>query len=140
MDEDEVQLLTTNRHCDCGTVLGDAPTDEERDTSFRMEIKKLKRKKWSQAKIDRYIADREKTKMKKEQSRQDQGGDNVEMWADIVSTTLNEGASRVGLFYRMYSGLIVNEVFEPRKRNVKFCDLQDADFKTLNENEILYFA
>ena len=76
MDEDEVQLLTTNKHCDCGTVLGDAPVDEENGTALKAEIKKLKRKKWSQAKIDRYVADREKTKIKKNEA--------VRIWAGTV--------------------------------------------------------
>jgi len=85
-------------------VLGDEPSNEQNDEALKTEIRKLRRKKWSEAKIGRYLEDRDKAKEKRDRSRQDQGGDSVELWSDIFSTALCEGATRVGLFYRMYSG------------------------------------
>jgi hypothetical protein len=137
ISEDEIQFISTTGHCNCDTVLGYEP-DSSSD-KFAANIKKLKRKKWSQAKIDRYIVDQEKTAEKKENQKLARGGDSVEMWADIISTALDGGAQKLGLFFRMYSGLIVSENFEPTVRTVKFKDFEKREFRELKENEICYF-
>ena len=131
--EDDIQLVTTNGHCDCGTVLGDEPQNVS--DKFAPDIKKLKRKKWSQAKIDRYIEDQKKKVKKLEAS----GSDSLELWADIISMALTSGAQHVGLFYRMYSGLMETETFEPTTRNVNFKVFENTEFRQLRENEVCYF-
>lgn len=138
IDEGDIQFITTNGHCDCGTILGDEP--QGISDKFAADIKKLKRKKWSQAKIDRYVADQKKTAKKREKQREAHGGDSAEMWADIISKAMTSGAQKIGLFYRMYSGLILNERFEPTVRSVNLKEFEKIEFRLLKENEICYFC
>ena len=137
MSEDDIQFVTTNGHCDCNTVLGDAP--QIHSDALSINIKRLKRKKWSQSKIDRYVADQEKTAEKKEKQREVSSGDSVEMWTNIISTALTSGAQQIGLFYRMYSGLMESECFEPTVRKVNFKDFESTEIRLLKENEVCCF-
>ena len=137
MGEDEIQLLTTNGMCDCDTALG---FDPQGDTdTLDAEIKKLRRRKWSQSKIDRYLFDREKKLKKIERSNAARGGDSVAMWTDVISTVLNGGASEVGLFYRMYNGTVENEIFQANVMKIDFCNFGEAQFTTMEESAIYYF-
>src|SRR5215204_2934353 len=60
----DVYILTTSGHCDCGTVLGSQfrapePTAEQKEQSQRRDLEKLKKKGWSQSKIDRWFKEAE---------------------------------------------------------------------------------
>ena len=136
---DEIQLLTTNGHCDCGTVLGDGPVDETQD-KFATKISKLRRKKWSQAKIDKYIQNRKKAENKKAASRIEQAPDSAEIWEFIIKEVRDKGASPIGLFYRMYRGFVEDEVFEPSIRRTKNLPGNAQEFRSMKENEVSFFT
>lgn len=129
---DEIQFLTTNGHCDCDTVLGCGAV-EASAKSLEDEVRKLRRKKWSQGKIDRYIEDRQKAELKKAFSRD---SDSLELWDGIIIEAHRRGVSRIGLFYKMYGGEIATEDFKPNVTKTKLS--QDA-LRFMVETEITYF-
>lgn len=131
--EDEIQLLTTNGHCDCDTVLGYGPVDNS-VSNFEDEVRKLRRKKWSQSKIDRYIEGRRKAEEKKASNR---ASDSLELWENVITEAQQTGVSRIGLFHRMYSGNITTEHFEPSVTETK---LSEQALRFMPENEIIYFS
>jgi hypothetical protein len=130
---DEIQLLTTNGHCDCETVLGCGSMDTSAK-NYEDEARKLRRKKWSQGKIERYIEDRRKAEEKKASSR---ATDSLDLWEGVIREAYKRNVSRIGLFYTMYSGTIATENFEPIVTEAKLS--QDA-LRSMVEGNILYFV
>src|SRR5687768_8778719 len=65
LEAGDLYLLTTTGHCDCGTALGSlnvrGPQD---DLSHERELKKFRKQGWSEAKIARWIQQKENTKEK----------------------------------------------------------------------------
>src|SRR6185312_15424788 len=113
----ECQLLTTRRHCDCGTVLGGRPVPTEAyEDKLAKEEARLRHKGWSEAKIARAIEDHRKADAR---PRLGHGPDSLELW-DAVLHDLREELKLpyVGLFFRMYSGNISTEVFSASRREV----------------------
>ena len=59
-------FVATGKECDCGTPLGGA--SQNRPGEFRIESKelnRLKRKGWSQSKIERWVEEKKKTQAKR---------------------------------------------------------------------------
>ena len=58
---------TTTGACDCGTSMGAAARDHAKaERVSRSQIEKLRKKGWSQSKIDRWMSDKRKAKRKKQ--------------------------------------------------------------------------
>ena len=131
--EDEIQLLTTNGHCDCDTALGHDSV-KNAVKNFDEEVRKLRRKKWSQGKIDRYLEDRRKAEEKKMSGRT---SDSVDLWESVIAEAHKHNVSRIALFYTMYSGAIISEIIQP---TVTETTLWQDTLKTMAENEIVYFS
>ena len=134
MSDDEIQFLSTNGHCDCDTVLG----RDDQDDSIRLrskEIARLKRKKWSVSKIDRYFLDRDKTANKRDIRR----SDSLELWEKVISDALKGGASGIGLFFHMYRGEVTGEKMNVTARKADFITSKKDALKTAVEDELLYF-
>jgi hypothetical protein len=75
-------IFTTKSHCDCGSAIGIGTTDNSIKRDIEKEIKKLKRKKWSDSKIQKYLDNKEKAELKK----QSETGDVNKRELDIDST------------------------------------------------------
>lgn len=134
MSDDYIQLLSTNGHCDCDTVLGRDDKDESNRLRSK-EIARLKRKKWSASKIDRYLSDRDKSANKRDIC----WSDSLELWEKIISEALQGGASSVGLFFHMYRGEVTGEKMNVTARKVDFITSKTDALKTAAEDELLYF-
>ncbi len=116
LKDGESQYVTTNGHCDCGTVLGSVR--EGRDTAeadFAKEVSRLKRKGWSDTKISRALGDRERAN----ERSGDKGPDSFELWNAILTDFRDAlNLPYVGLMVRMYSGNVESEVFEFTRHRV----------------------
>ncbi|WP_041301708.1 hypothetical protein [Hirschia baltica] len=123
----EQQFLLSGKHCDCGTVLSFSQTKIS-DEDFSKDLTRLKRKGWSQSKLDRWLKDRLKT------SNRVSGGsgpDSLSMWKDVVERLLNiEGINNVGILLHFYSGSVDDESFEVARKTFSVSHLEEvlADF------------
>ena len=111
---------------DCGTELGRLAGAEMAEQ--QRKVRRLEKKGWSKAKIDRWVADRSKSINRKE----------VVAWVDFLTTALSSGAAdSVGLMLHFYSGSVDDETFDFGRQQVPVADI-DADFLLGMEEDCLY--
>jgi len=115
LEPGERQYLTTPGHCDCGTVL--APRHGRRAEDLEQELAKqparLRRQKWSEAKIARAIEDRRKAAARPGGN----GPDSLEQWAALLPDLRQRlDLPHVGLLVHLYSGDIDSEQFPVSRR------------------------
>jgi hypothetical protein len=105
-------VFTTKTHCDCGSVIGIDTDDNSSKRDIENEIKKLKRKKWSDTKIKRYLENREKVDSRKKTERELIESDELDRWQLIIKDCFNKSISNhFGILIHFYSGLIDKEEF-----------------------------
>ncbi|HTD38231.1 MAG TPA: hypothetical protein VK669_12000 [Candidatus Limnocylindrales bacterium] len=136
LDDHERQYLTTNGDCDCGTVL----TLQQESDSFEQELVKdaarMRRKRWSEAKISRAIDERRKA-----HTHRDGGGpDTLELWNAVLHDLGEElRLPYVGIFVRFYSGSVVSETFRASRRTVPRRASWDDALASLQHDEVTIF-
>lgn len=136
--EGEYQYFTTKGHCDCGTVLAneDADTPDrvaERSSVLTKQKLRLKRKGWSQAKISRWLDEKQGAQERRKNDPQD----SFELWANLVAEIAGEAdVKSVGILVHHYSGLLTEEIFEANRTEVRFSEFRDR-LSSMKEDELL---
>lgn len=134
----ERQYLTTPGHCDCGTILAPAQDYAGKfEEDLAHDITRMKRKRWSETKIQRAIEDRRKAF-----ARPSGGGpDSLELWnSALLDVGKKLKLDRLGLIIRFYSGGIATEVFIASRREVpRNVALLDA-LGSLEHDEVTMFG
>jgi hypothetical protein len=103
----DVYISTTTRHCDCGSVLGSlGGRNGNEPEGHEHELKKLRRKGWSEAKIRRWLEQKEQTKEKHAREDEARAGSVMPVaryWVDFISAVLNSKCTdRVGILLHFY--------------------------------------
>lgn len=138
LEPGEAQFLTTVGHCDCGTAL--APATEDRASKRTQQAAKLAKKGWSQAKIERWLVDRERADERADERRHANTPDSVELWSSIIGELLSvPGIQQAGLLLHFYSGDIEQEAIEPSRETVPLRDFE-ASLQRLREDQLLMAA
>lgn len=136
--DDKRIILTTKGHCDCGSIIGINHQSSLSKIDIEKGKKKLrkKKKKWSEAKIERYLADRLRKQSNKEERSDLDNKAEEKRWFDILKTTMKK-EKEVGILYRQFRGQIENEEIEIEKINgVPIELLRKGGLKDLKENEL----
>ena len=101
----EVYLSTTGSHCDCGSALGSLGGRDD-PAGYEHELKKLRRKGWSEAKILRWLEQKEQTKEKhvrEDEARARSHTPAAQHWVDFISAVLNSRCTdKVGILLHFY--------------------------------------
>jgi hypothetical protein len=135
LEPGEEQFLTTVGHCDCGTAL--APATVDHASKRTQQADKLSKKGWSQAKIERWLSDREKAGERAEERRHANTPDSIELWSRIISDLMSApGVQQAGLLLHFYSGDIEEEAIEPSRETVPLRDF-GASVRALHEDQLL---
>ena len=136
LEDHERQYLTTKGDCDCGTVL----TSRHDSDSFEQELAKdaarMRRKRWSEAKIARAIDERRKA-----HTHRDRGGpDTIELWNAVLHDLGEElQLPYVGIFVRFYTGSIATETFRASRRAVPPRASWNDALASLEHDEVTIF-
>jgi hypothetical protein len=139
----EMQILTTRGHCDCGTVLGSLNRpDKSEETPLDHELTKLRKKGWSEAKIQRWADERERTKEKRTREdavRAETGTPLADQWINFIEAALKSGQTpRIGLLLHEYSGGIESERIKVlHKGKIKMANLT-PDLLIGMKEDVLY--
>jgi hypothetical protein len=138
----EAYIVKNCRYCSCGTRLGLAKRAQSGDLRIeKREIEKLQRKGWSEHKIRRWVADREKNieKAKNQFENLTQGKySDIENWLMYINGTLSDGAfSHIGLILHWYEHGPENEkVMIKERKFIKIGDLTAQLLLNINEDVI----
>ena len=107
-------VLTTRKHCDCGTVLGSmAHAVEAMPTLPERDLERLRKQGWSEARIERWLAEKRAAREKDERKAQHQaegGTQEVKPFIDLLTAVLTSGATRqLGVLLHWYKSGVTNE-------------------------------
>lgn len=111
----EHYIIKWSKYCDCGTLLGSL--NEEKTNNIqrvkKSELEKLKKKGWSNFKIERYIADKNKNIQKQAfslEQQKERAVENIKEWTDFINRLFAEtSVESFGLLLHWYSGLVETE-------------------------------
>lgn len=127
-------ILTTKGHCDCGSILG--LNHQNSKIEAEKEKKKLRKKKWSESKIERYLSDKLKEQNKREEAG-DLGNETEENNWIRISQILRNRKTQFGILFRQFGGLIEDEVIEIEKTNqVPIELLSKGEMRNFKENQL----
>jgi len=132
------QFLTTHT-CDCGTILGRTrPTPLEAASAHEKEVRRLRKKGWSDSKIERSLSDKEAALAT---STARKPTDTFELWLNVISGLVShQKTGHVGLYLHSYSGGLEDEPLEPKVRSAH-AGVSIADsLRTLEEDELVFFS
>lgn len=109
-------VRATQSVCDCGTPLGSSYAKEnqkslaEGESAHAVAVAKLKKKGWSQAKIDRWQAEKETAAERSSLQRAYSSGADLNSWCQFIKAflTASEGKA-LGLILHWYSGSLDDE-------------------------------
>jgi hypothetical protein len=137
-------ILTSRNHCDCGTAFGSL---NHRDTaakgsSYDRELKKFRKQGWSEAKMQRWLEQKEQTKERHRRKDEDlvQGGSpELDRWIELLNELIGSGpAPRVGLLLHWYHGSIEGERIKiQRRERVRLSEVNPERLMKIEE-DVLY--
>jgi hypothetical protein len=131
LEKGETQFLTTVGHCDCGTALG-AARSRKRDRP--REAEKLRKKGWSQTKVDRAMEHQRKS----DERPDARAVDDLVFWADLLrDVAATPGVAGAGVLVHFYSGDVETEQFSASRLEVGPEDNLQEELAQLQENELL---
>ena len=138
---DERYFLTTKGHCDCHTQLG-ALNSEPRLRDPRKRRNKLKRKGWSDSKIDEWIDSEERSERRRREDLEairTDGSLEAERWYSFICEVVRGGVSPwVGLLMHSYRGLVSAEGIPLHERQVVDLASVDPEFLLRVWEDTLY--
>lgn len=128
----------TNRvGCDCGTRLGrDVEDDATQDDALVRA--RLHRKGWSEARIQRSLAESARVKAMPTRKR---SSDSFELWRDLLSDLLAiPDVKTAGLLVHAYTGALEEGVVPARRREWLDNTAMLDGLRSLREDELLMFS
>ena len=125
-------IFTTKSHCDCGSAIGSVTKDNSIKRDNEKEIKKLKRKQWSDSKIQKYMDNKEKAELRKQSETGNTHKKELDNWNNTINDCFYEKISkRFGFLTHFYSGTIEGERFD--KITTENCTFKDFRVDSLKE-------
>lgn len=110
----EEQFLTTMGHCDCNSVLAGSAGVSNDNVAAEA---KARRRGWSDAKLARWRAEREKADTRAQERARQQYSDSVEFWTQILRDLLAlSQVESAGLLIHFYEEGVDAEEFDVRRR------------------------
>ncbi len=121
IDPGDWYILTTRKHCDCGTALGSLNYKGAGTVvSYERELKKFRRQGWSEAKIERWLAQKEQTRerhLREDESRAEGSTAELDRWLGVINDLLRPGLTqRLGFLLHSYQTSIESERIKIRRR------------------------
>jgi len=107
---DELPFLTTAAHCDCGTSLGSDHRQSRTEIDIARESEKLRKKGWSESKIQRSLNQKERDLLRQGSLQAD-----VQRWQDFI-------VSAIQFRYTPYIGLLLHNYHGPLNEQFTLTD------------------
>lgn len=109
----EVLVKATRSICECDTALGAGSRLKETDQTgltHSHEIDKLRKKGWSQHKIERWLVEKSNSAERRLTIETDKYDAELAQWCEFITLVLSNGiAKRLGLLLHMYNGNLEEE-------------------------------
>lgn len=131
----------TGSVCDCDTVLGSVSAQGEVQTKATVsgDIEKLKKKGWSQHKIERWLAEKSGATDRHQEADRSKSVAELAQWREFISVMLlDKSTNRLGLLIHMYSGSLEDEQIQIKRINRISLSEQFENSLLEMEEDVLY--
>jgi hypothetical protein len=143
IDPRDWYILTSRKHCDCGTALGSLNRRwAAKVSNYNRELKKFRKQGWSEAKIQRWLEQKEQSKerhRREDEALAEGGGSELDRWIVFLNNLVKSGhVSRFGLLLHWYHGSVEGERIKiQRRETVRLSELNPARLMKIEE-DVLY--
>ena len=138
-NSNEIQtFLTTNKDCDCGSVLGKNYSDDLPKPNWKKEEKKLERKRFSKRRIELLLEQKRKEFIEKNSGELKEEKKEAKKWADFLNDKrLKNKINEIGILYHHFSGELQKERIKIKNGKKNSAENINVDFlKNIKENEL----
>jgi hypothetical protein len=142
----DVCILTTRSLCDCGTPLGSLSGDTAVKPDNRdIQISKLRKRGWSQTKIERWLEQKDHEEEKQEREKDVHMANatpQLDRWVEFLSDVLRSGRTpRIGLLLHWYRGTVEGERLHlVRQERLPLTHLNTDHLLRLNEDVVYNYV
>ncbi|MFW9865908.1 MAG: hypothetical protein ACFFEN_07405 [Candidatus Thorarchaeota archaeon] len=130
----DLYFRATKEYCDCDTIVGSLNNLQDFQNLYNSKkVKKLKKKKWSEEKINNWIKEKLETKKLEKRNKITplETKQKVERWVDFLHHILDEKlVSRIGILKHWYTRGLEDE-------DIKIKKFQRININDLNQNILL---
>jgi hypothetical protein len=143
IDARERHILTTRKHCDCGTALGSLSHPEHAKVqSYERELKRFRKQGWSETKIKRWLEQKEQTKarhLREDAEIAESTTPELESWLSLLNNLFDSTkAQKFGILLHWYHSSIESERIEiQRKEKLQLSELSAERLMRIEE-DVLY--
>jgi len=140
----ELYFRATRSYCDCDSILGSLNRQQEYQKLYNSKkVKTLKKKKWSEERINDWIDDKLKNKDPKKRKKLTslEIETKLNRWTKFIQELLNNKiVSRIGILKHWYSGGLEEEEFIVKKtEKILLNDISQELLLNLNEDTLYEF-
>ncbi|MHA1467582.1 MAG: hypothetical protein ACTSP6_05825 [Promethearchaeota archaeon] len=139
---EELYLRATKDYCDCGTILGSLNQLKEYQTLLNSKkVKTLKKKKWTEEEIDKWIQEKLNKKESKHGKKRTPLEEELEInrWLDFLHGLLDsKKVSRIGLLKHWYTRGLHDEEIRIKRTEKAQINAVTSDFLLNLEEDVLY--
>lgn len=135
LDSGDIYIHTTSSHCDCGTALGILNRSGDPESlNYDRETKRFRKQGWSEAKIQRWLEQKEQTKekhLREDEARAKTGTPDAAHWMAFIIDVLKSGHThQIGLLLHLYHGGVESE-------RIKLLGREKVKSKELNPKRLM---
>lgn len=141
-------VRATRSVCDCGTPLGSLVAKDnqkilaEGESAHAVAVAKLKKKGWSQAKIERWQAEKEAASERSSLQRANSSGADLNSWCQFIKGFLvaSEGKA-LGILLHWYSGSLDDEKIHIKSiEHLPLTEELEKNLLSIGEDELYLFS
>jgi hypothetical protein len=139
-------VRATSSVCDCGTPLGSLSAKDKQKSLADGEsvhaVAKLKKKGWSQAKIDRWQAEKETAAERSSLQRANSSGADLNSWCQFIKAflTSSEGKS-LGILLHWYRGSLDDEKIQIKSiEHLRLPEELEKNLLSIREDVLYLFS
>lgn len=133
-------IVTTKGDCDCGSVIGVNRQEAVSKIDIEKEQKKLRKKKWSESKIERYLADKLKKQSNRVEAKESDNESEENNWIRI-SNSLKNQTDPFGILFHQFSGAIEEEIIDIEESNqIPLSLLAEGELRNFRENQLYWIT
>lgn len=107
LNSDQKYIWKNSKYCDCGTALGAINFIEEGINSNEKDLKRLKKKGWSDTKINHWLENKKRSEQKDERVAEHKQGNyeqDAENWISfLIELSEHSGIGYFGILFHWYS-------------------------------------
>lgn len=139
LDESYTTVLATKSDCDCGSVIGIDSRLIVEEGSLEAEIRRLRRKGCSVAKIERYRESKRRSFANRERRFRAKEAAEEKNWITILKELAQKGIG-VGILFHEFGGLIETEdILIKSEKELSLAEIQSGGLRKVEE-DIVYWV